>query len=112
MKEGMMMIIKAKYFSVCPCCNKNIMVGAEVVWEKGVKPYHVECSKKSVVELMEIFFKTNKGQLKFLEREMINGHEIYNFQWTRKDGKEKLVQYYQNGDRYFKDKPKALLGVR
>jgi hypothetical protein len=103
------MIIKAKYFSVCPCCNKNIMVGADVKWEKGQKAIHVECDTKTVEQIINIFKETHKsGSIEFIKE--TNG--IYDFKWIRKDGKEKLVQYYSNGERYHKDRPKPLLGVR
>jgi hypothetical protein len=38
-----MMIIQAKFKSVCPCCGKEISIGENVEWKKGSKAIHEHC---------------------------------------------------------------------
>lgn len=38
-----MPIIKAKFSSICPKCQRSINVGDKISWEKGFKGQHVTC---------------------------------------------------------------------
>lgn len=108
------MKIEAKYMSCCPVCNRNILKGNIVEWEKGDKAKHVECVIVTTEEMIKRFRESHKsGSIKFINKEYIeNQGDIYNFEYTKKSGKKKQIQYYQNGDRYHPETPKTLLGVR
>jgi hypothetical protein len=103
------MIILSKYFSKCSCCNKNINVGSRIEWEKGKPAFHVECVQNTPEQLISLFKETHKsGSIDFINAE----NDIYTFKWIMKSGKEKLIQYYKNGERYYGKESTSILGVR
>jgi hypothetical protein len=41
------MLITAKFASVCPCCSQRIQVGSKVEWSKGSPAKHTACAQGS-----------------------------------------------------------------
>lgn len=84
-------------------------------WTPGKKPIHNECRVITPDEMIEDFRSRMKNpEIVFVEKVHIKGQgDIYNFEWTMKvSGKKRIVQYYQNGDRYYPGQSKVWVGVR
>lgn len=45
MKRKDVMVITAKFSSVCPCCSGRIQVGSKIEWAKGTPAKHVACAQ-------------------------------------------------------------------
>ncbi len=47
------MVIIAKWSTVCPCCNKRIQKGTQVIWSRDTKAKHFTCPVAAATKKVE-----------------------------------------------------------
>lgn len=59
------MIITAKFASVCPCCRQPIAVGSRIEWSKGSPAKHVACAQGAAAASSPVRRASNYDAQKF-----------------------------------------------
>jgi hypothetical protein len=72
------MIIQAKFKSVCPTCQNEILEGSDVEWKRGQKAEHVECNVKRINEEKEILLAEWENELIRIDDKIELKEDIYN----------------------------------